>query len=55
MPPGFTDVRDLYWESDTDLVLDISGGDTSVDLIAGHVRCNVVTRRCEFAPTPGSP
>ncbi|RNM12713.1 hypothetical protein [Nocardioides pocheonensis] len=55
MPAGFSDVRDLYWESDTDVVLDISSGDTSTELITGHVRCSVLTRRCESAPTPGSP
>jgi hypothetical protein len=41
----------MYWESDDDLIL--AEGDSPESTT--YLRCSVVTRRCELAPTPGRP
>jgi len=53
MPASHSDVRGLYWESDTDFILTISGGDTSTDAVKAYVRCSVADATCEVAPGPG--
>jgi hypothetical protein len=51
LPPG-TDGRMLTWESTTDLLVTVFD---DPDGVRWHfLRCDVVTRRCELAPTPGS-
>jgi hypothetical protein len=43
----------LIWESDTEALLDfLVDGEGSSDR---YLRCSVVTRQCEYAPTPANP
>lgn len=53
LPANDNDVRDLYWESDTDLILATSYGDSSADAVKDYVRCSVTDATCEVAPGPG--
>ncbi|MBW8750292.1 MAG: hypothetical protein JF565_02570 [Propionibacteriales bacterium] len=52
LPANDNDIRDLYWESDTDLILRTSYGDASADAVKDYVRCSVTDGRCEVAPGP---
>jgi hypothetical protein len=52
MPRTDADLRGLYWESDTDVVLTVFDPTTTY---VHYVRCNVVDRACEYAPTPTTP
>jgi hypothetical protein len=51
MPKGTTDVRNVLWESTTDLLV-LVVGDVLDGLPQEFVRCNVVDRTCEHASTP---
>ena len=50
MPEHLDDVRDFYWESETDVVLTVYTGNPFVHEVLEHVRCSVVDRACEVAP-----
>lgn len=55
MPDG-AGVQWLYWETDADVVVAVSGhepapgGEVTAD---GYVRCNLLDHHCEYAPVPG--
>jgi hypothetical protein len=52
MPERDKDVRDLYWESETDVALVIYDGNPFTHELREYVRCDVVTASCELAPEP---
>jgi hypothetical protein len=56
MPPAYADIEGLYWESDTDVVLEVHDGSDVPNHVPSHVpsyvRCNVVDHGCEQAPGP---
>jgi hypothetical protein len=51
MPSGTTEVRQVIWESSTDLLV-LVVGDVLDGLPQQYLRCNVVQRTCEHASTP---
>lgn len=49
MPHG-AEVQWVYWETDVELIAAVSG---KTKVGGDYVRCSVVERTCEYAPTPG--
>jgi hypothetical protein len=57
MPHG-DGVQSVYWETDSDVIVAVSSKlpvPGSAVEVEGYVRCNVVRRACEYAPTPANP